>query len=216
VAFLLCLLAHSGEDHIREPSGCQIRALLSWTVRPTLECSAAYNGCRASMLEAGLMRRYFLPLAAATFAAALLGVAQTSHGSHLIKVSNCDPRLNLRQSGSFPRFYTPVVWRGRWVDPYGRRYYEPPVSTTNPELGIHYTNISDRPMTSIEFGLVAKGNLVAEVRDVGTFSPGAEIRHRFGISENVFPIGTGLPQCVPLRIAFADGTMWTNPRLPPR
>lgn len=163
------------------------------------------------------MRRHFLPLAAAAFASLLLfGATPSTHGSHLIKVSNCEPKLNLKQSGRYSRYYVPVVWRGAWVDPYGRRYYEPPVSTTNPELGIHYTNISDKPMRSIEFGLVAKGNLVAEVRDVGTFSPGAEIKHRFGISENVFPIGTGLPQCVPLRIAFADGTTWTNPSLPSR
>jgi len=69
-------------------------------------------------------------------------------------------------------------------------------------------------MHTIEFGLVANGVLRAEVRDVGTFSPGAEIKHSFGISANVFPIQTGLPQCIPLRITFADGSKWRNPALP--
>lgn len=103
-----------------------------------------------------------------------------------------------------------------WGDVYGARYYQPPVTTTNPELAIHYKNISPKTMHQIEFGLVANGILKAEVRDVGTFSSGVHIKHRFGISANVFPIGTGLPQCVPLRITFADGTTWRNPALPPK
>ena len=71
-------------------------------------------------------------------------------------------------------------------------------------------------MTEIEFGLVTSGTLRAEVKDVGTFSPGAEIKHKFGISPNVFPLQTALEQCVPLRITFADGTKWRNPGLPPK
>ncbi len=71
-------------------------------------------------------------------------------------------------------------------------------------------------MHEIQFGLIANGILRAEVRDVGTFSPGAEIKHSFGISANVFPIQTGLPQCIPLHIQFADGAKWRNPHLPPK
>ena len=81
-------------------------------------------------------------------------------------------------------------------------------------LGIDYTNKTQKVMREIEFGLIANGNLVAEVKDVGTFSPGIEIKHEFGISHNVFPLQTGLARCVPLRIKFADGTKWRNPRLP--
>ncbi len=69
-------------------------------------------------------------------------------------------------------------------------------------------------MTEIEFGLVANGRLVAEVRDVGTFSPGAEIKHKFGLNPNVFPLQTSFAKCVPLHIKFADGTKWRNPNLP--
>lgn len=97
---------------------------------------------------------------------------------------------------------------------YGFRYYQPPLRTGNPTLSIDYSNATQQVMKSIEFGLVANGNLVAEVKDVGTFSPGADIKHQFGISSNVFPISTGLPQCVPLKITFADGATWTNRHLP--
>ena len=105
---------------------------------------------------------------------------------------------------------------GYWRDPYGGRYYQPPVTTTNPQLGIDFVNISQTTMSEIDFGLVVNGVLRAEVKDVGTFSPGAEIRHKFGISENVFPIQTALPGCVPLRITFQSGEEWTNSALPPR
>ena len=136
------------------------------------------------------------------------------HAKSLIVVSNCDPKLNYQQ---YAGTYVAGPWRGGyWADPYGARYYQPPTSTTQPELAIHYKNITHKTMSAIEFGLVANGRLVAEVRDEGTFSPNAEIKHRFGISANVFPIPTGLPQCVPLRVTFADGTKWRNPGLPPK
>ena len=101
-------------------------------------------------------------------------------------------------------------------DPYGYRYYRAPMATTSPQLGIDYVNISPKTMHSIEFRLIANGTLRAEVRNVGTFSNGAEIKHTFGLNPNVFPLRTGLAQCVPLRINFADGTKWRNPNLPPK
>lgn len=132
----------------------------------------------------------------------------------LIAVSDCNPSLNLAQTGGYVG-YAPVYYRGYWGDVYGARYYQPAVTTTNPQLAIHYKNISNKTMTEIQFGLVANGVLRAEVRDVGRFSPHAEIKHRFAISPNVFPIQTGLPLCVPLHITFEDGTKWRNPHLPP-
>jgi hypothetical protein len=134
----------------------------------------------------------------------------------LISVSDCNPKLNLQQTGGYVG-YAPGYWGGGyWGDPYGARFYQPPVTTASPQLAIHYMNISPKTMKTIDFGLIANGVLVAEVRDVGTFSPHAEIKHRFAISANVFPIQTGLPQCVPLHILFSDGTKWRNPALPPK
>ncbi len=131
---------------------------------------------------------------------------------HPIKVLTCNPsRGNAFAPGYVPAYYP--VGPYYWADVYGQRYYQVPLRS-NPSLGINYVNQTQVVIKEIEFGLVAKGNLVAEVRDVGTFSPGVEIRHEFGISPNVFPLGTGLARCVPLRISFENGTTWENPHLP--
>ncbi len=131
---------------------------------------------------------------------------------HPIRVLTCNPsRGTTLTPGYVPAYYP--VGPYYWADVYGQRYYQVPLRS-NPSLGIDYVNQTQSVIKEIEFGLVAKGSLVAEVRDVGTFSPGVEIRHEFGLSPNVFPLGTGLAQCVPLRIRFENGTMWENPHLP--
>lgn len=136
-----------------------------------------------------------------------------------VRVNACEPAQGRTTvSGGYVPGYYPRSGAYYWRDPYGYRYrqYAMPVTThtTAPELKIAYVNTSATPLKEVEFGLVAKGNLVAEVRDVGTFSPGVEIKHSFGLNPNVFPIGTGLAQCVPLRATAHDGTVWTNPHLP--
>ncbi len=139
-------------------------------------------------------------------------VAQPTAPPHLLHVTSCEPtRGHLLVPGFVPAYYPVMPYY--WPDIYGYRYYQPPVHS-GPTLAIAYTNQTKDVMTEIEFGLVAKGTLVAEVRDVGTFSPGAEIRHEFGISPNVFPLGTGLARCVPLQVKFASGRVWKNPHLP--
>ena len=151
-------------------------------------------------------------LVLATFAAG----AQTSpaHPPSNVKVALCKPTQGSTYvSGGFvPAYYPARPYY--WGDAYGGRYYQPTVTTTSPELAIDYTNEGTKVAKVIEFGLIARGQLVAEVRDVGTFSPGAEIKHKFGLSQNVFPLGTGLPECLPLRITYADGTKWHSRHLP--
>ena len=156
-------------------------------------------------------------------ASSLLGVSATPiaaaaamahvHMQHPINVAACSPSRNRYTSGGFtPAFYPGGPYWG-WPAVYGYNYYQYPVQG-NPTLSIDYTNVTNVAMKNIEFGLVADGRLVAEVRDVGTFSPGARIQHEFGLSPNVFPLRTSLAQCVPMRIDFADGTRWKNPHLP--
>ena len=119
-----------------------------------------------------------------------------------IHVMTCDPR-RYESPGYDAGYYpgTPYYWR----DVYGYRYLQPPPVNTA-TLGIDYVNRFSTTAKVIEFGLVARGVLVAEVRDVGTFSTGAEIRHQFGLDPHVFPLGTALPRCVALYVRFADGT----------
>jgi hypothetical protein len=132
-----------------------------------------------------------------------------------IHVEECNPRGGSPPSVTYvgPAFYgfAPVSPLG-WRDVYGNYVTQPGVS---PELSINYKNVDPTKVAkSIEFGLVARGILVAEVRDVGKFSPNVTIKHTFGLSQNVFPLGTGLPLCVPLHVVFQDGTSWTSPHLP--
>ena len=133
----------------------------------------------------------------------------------LINVSRCVPDRPSRRS-SFndfsPAFYplTPYYWD----DPYGFQFNQPALIPSSGTLSIDYTNVTGNVMKTIDFGLVARGKLVAEVRDVGTFSPNAEIKHQFGLDRNVFPLRTALAQCLPLRIVYADGTIWKNSHLP--
>jgi hypothetical protein len=163
-----------------------------------------------------------LILSTSAVLAASTPVASQTHApasASPVQVKKCEPRQGRTTVSSAG--YTPGYYPGSrytWRDPYGHRYYQYPVTstahTTTPTLNIDYVNTGPKPLKEVEFGLVAKGHLVAEVRDVGTFSQGAEIKHSFGLSPNVFPLGTGLAQCVPLRATYEDGTTWTNPRLP--
>jgi len=128
-----------------------------------------------------------------------------------IHVTACDPRPG---SYSYPGFvpgYYPA-YRYWWYDPYGYYYYQPPLAS-NPTLAIEYFNAWSKVAKIVEFGLIAHRELIAEVRDVGTFSPGITIKHEFGLNPNVFPLGTSMAQCVPLQVVFEDGSQWTNPHL---
>ncbi|MBC5799247.1 MAG: hypothetical protein GIX03_11020 [Candidatus Eremiobacteraeota bacterium] len=136
-----------------------------------------------------------------------------------IRVEKCDPRAGFR-AAVYPAGYVRGYYPGYpyyWVDPYGFRYYQPaPIAPAPaaPTLGIDYVNTSPQTAKAVDFGLIARGHVIAEVRDVGTFTTGARIQHEFGLSPNAFPIGTGLPQCVPLLVEYQDGKVWKNPRRP--
>ncbi|MHB8198437.1 MAG: hypothetical protein ACYDGW_09235 [Vulcanimicrobiaceae bacterium] len=88
------------------------------------------------------------------------------------------------------------------------------IPTQPSHLAIDFRNISQMPMKEIDFGLVARGYMVAAVRDAGTFSPGVLIQHRFDVSREIFPLGTALPQCMVLRVVYEDGHVWQNPHHP--
>ncbi|MFY9720663.1 MAG: hypothetical protein WAK16_13575 [Candidatus Cybelea sp.] len=172
--------------------------------------------------------RFPMSAAALCLAAALpaLAMAQSStmataaHLStpHPIHVNGCNPERNVsyNYAGYTPGFYPSYGLYGRywgWPSVYGATYYQYPVQN-DPTLGIDYVNATNVVMKQIEFGLIVRGALVAEVKDEGTFSPGAEIKHKFGLSPNVFPIQTSYAKCVPLKITFEDGSKWRNPHLP--
>jgi hypothetical protein len=64
---------------------------------------------------------------------------------------------------------------------------------------IDYVNVTNRFMTSVTFAVVYRNALhtyTRRVTDVGSFAPGAEIRHK------------QTHGCVPISAAFEDGTHW--------
>ena len=157
-----------------------------------------------------------MPAMAAAQPAPLKTHAPHVNIAHPIRINNCNPSHNNYMATGYAPAYYPVGVGPNWGWPAvypGYTYYQYPVQG-NPTLGIDYVNETTVTMTNIEFGLIAHGNLVAEVRDVGTFSPGVEIKHEFGLNRNVFPLRTAMTECVPLKITFSDGTKWRNPNLP--
>ncbi|MDH2910175.1 MAG: hypothetical protein HKL92_08345 [Candidatus Eremiobacteraeota bacterium] len=147
-----------------------------------------------------------------TMAAAHASAIKSRTYHHPVKITICRPSRGTAITGGFSDAYYPG-YPYYWDDVYGNRFDQPPVRS-DPRLAIAYSNATNHPMREIEFGLLARGRLVAEVRDVGTFSPGAQIRHVFGLSPNAFPLSTSFPKCVPLRVTFTNGSIWKNPHLP--
>jgi hypothetical protein len=163
-------------------------------------------------------KRYSLGVAAICLMAGLPAIAPAyTHvtTAHPVQVNACNPQKNVsyNYAGYTPGFYPPYGGYWGWGSVYGPMYYQAPIQN-DPTLGIDYVNATSAVMKQIEFGLIVRGDLVAEVKDVGTFSPGAEIKHKFGLNPNVFPLQTSYAKCVPLKITFEDGTKWKNPHLP--
>lgn len=83
-----------------------------------------------------------------------------------------------------------------------------------PMAMIDFSNVSNDPITSVEFGLVAGGKVLAIVRDDGSFAPNARIMHAYGIEAAAVPPAGTIAECVPLRVHYANGTTWMNPSMP--
>jgi hypothetical protein len=138
-------------------------------------------------------------------------------GSALVHVTGCSTKH--AGSGANPSFIAPEPPAGMasntsFTTVYGDGYYQPIPGSSGPVMLVSFTNISTKSMTVVEFGLLSNEILSGEARDVGTFSPGALVKSKLGISlKAILP---GATRCVPLRITFADGTKWRNPRLPRR
>lgn len=98
-----------------------------------------------------------------------------------------------------------------YMGPFNKMLLQPALP---PMAMIDFFNASNRPISAIEFGLVAGGKLLAVVRDVGSFAPNARIMHSYGIAATAVPPPNAMTACVPLRVRYADGTTWMNPSMP--
>lgn len=130
-------------------------------------------------------------------------------GSTLVQT----PGSNIAVTECNPHRHT-VAQAHPWVDPYGVVHSASDFPYFDAFLGITYRNEAKVEATEVDFGLVARGSLIAVTRDVGRFSPGVVIDHEFVVSREIFPIGTEFPECAVLQVKYADGTQWRNPTPP--
>lgn len=125
-----------------------------------------------------------------TLAAPLMGAAPTAENSnHPVQINSCGPMLG---NGTQSLFGIPVA------------------STSN-GIQIQFTNESEKTANLINFAVDSNGRSFV-IRDVGTFSPGIEITHRY---RNGSGQAFLLPEFVSPKIKchvdsvrFADGTVW--------
>jgi hypothetical protein len=151
-----------------------------------------------------LLDRSFAAALAAFALAALPASAQglqQTPGSR-ITITQCNPHRH-RVSGAHP-----------WIDPYGVYHGPENFPYTEGFLAVTYTNDAPKAAKEIDFGLVARGSLIAVTKDVGTFTNGATIAHEFSVDPEIFPVGTAFPYCAVLRVQYADGSIWNNPNPP--
>jgi hypothetical protein len=93
-----------------------------------------------------------------------------------------------------------------------------PVTITNcdgtsfSDWRVSYQNSSSKPITAADFALVMHGRIDAAARDLHNLRPGDGNTAHFPLDgdDKVYH-----PQCIPLRVNYADGTVWYNPLFAP-
>jgi hypothetical protein len=88
------------------------------------------------------------------------------------------------------------------------------VATTS-SVEVQFTNEGDVTADIVRFRFAVGPDAVSYVRDVGKFSPGVTVTHRFrqAEGETVFPLlARPKVKCSVETIHFIDGTVWVNPR----
>ena len=150
-----------------------------------------------------------------TLAALAIALAASTGASYAQSLKQT-PGSQISVTQCYPHRHQPGVGAPHpWIDPYGILHSN--VNTfpyAEGFLAITYANQAAKPATEVDFGLVARGSLIAVVNDAGTFSPNVAIAHEFSVSPEIFPIGTSLPYCAVMRVKYADGTEWRNPSPP--
>jgi hypothetical protein len=138
----------------------------------------------------------------ATTGAGLFALAPPATGAapaatEVVRVSNC--------------VASPARPEASYMGPFNKMVLQPGL----PAMAmIDFANASSAPISSVEFGLVADDRLLAVVRDMGSFAPNVRIMHAYGIADAAVPPAGARPECVPLRVRYADGITWVNPSMP--
>ena len=107
-----------------------------------------------------------------------------------------------------PAALTPVVVKQCFVTP------PKPLSKMAGGTQIDYVIFGHKNAESITFQVGyrnAANHYLRRVRDVGMFSPGAEIRHHFDLYKDVTYAGKTVQSCAPVSVKWADSTTWLAP-----
>jgi hypothetical protein len=79
---------------------------------------------------------------------------------------------------------------------------------------ISYVIYGKKNAASITFAVGyrnAAQNFLRTVTDVGSFAPGTTIDHSFALYNDVTYAGSHTTSCIPVRVKWADSTLWIAP-----
>jgi hypothetical protein len=107
--------------------------------------------------------------------------------------------------GPAPASAAPVVVQECYVIPPG------PLSKKPKGTAIQYVNKGRHTATSVTFAVGYRNSLhhyLRRVTDVGSFAPGAQIKHTFSLYNDVTYAGEQTHGCAPISVSFKNGMKW--------
>lgn len=131
--------------------------------------------------------------AAAALAVVPAAAPAQTHGSQ-IKIANCS--ILRWQESSINPYWRPWAWPN----------YNQGIPITD-GLEIDYTNVGTQTAVRVAFEVNYRGER-EHIVDVGTFSPGAQIKHTFGNFSGFAYQGPTPNSCRVRAVRYADGSVW--------
>jgi len=89
-----------------------------------------------------------------------------------------------------------------------------PLSKNASGTQIDYIIYGKKNASQITFAIAYRNSashFLRTVTDVGTFSPGVEIKHHFDLYSDVTYAGEQVQSCVPTKVKWSDATLWIAP-----
>lgn len=89
-----------------------------------------------------------------------------------------------------------------------------PMSKNASGTQIDYVIYGKKKAKEITFAVAYRNSAnhyLRTVTDEGLFSPGVEIQHHFSLYSDVTYGGTKVQSCVPVKVKWADATLWIAP-----
>lgn len=81
-------------------------------------------------------------------------------------------------------------------------------------MNVTFTNMSQKVVTNVRFGLITRSEVLDMKDDAGTVAPGDVVRHRLRVGQDYFLMWARV-RCDVASVTFQDGSTWESPTLPP-